>query len=41
MLELDIKKNQDPSIPALPDEVIQQTAELYASMYERLTGTEF
>jgi phosphoribosylaminoimidazole-succinocarboxamide synthase len=31
----------DPAIPALPDEVIEQTAALYASMYERLTGTEF
>jgi phosphoribosylaminoimidazole-succinocarboxamide synthase len=31
----------EPAIPALPDEVIAQTAALYASMYERLTGTEF
>ncbi len=30
-----------PLIPALPDEVIEQTAALYASMYERLTGIEF
>ena len=31
----------EPPIPALPDEVIAQTAELYASMYERLTGNKF
>ena len=33
--------DQDPPIPALPDEVIEQTAALYASMYERLTGNQF
>ena len=32
---------QDPPIPALPQEVIDQTAALYASMYERLTSTPF
>jgi phosphoribosylaminoimidazole-succinocarboxamide synthase len=32
---------EDPPIPALPQQVIDDTAELYASMYERLTGTEF
>ena len=31
----------DPPIPALPDEVINETAALYASMYERLTGRDF
>ena len=31
----------DPSIPALPQEVIEQTANLYASMYERLTSQTF
>ena len=31
----------DPSIPALPSEVIADTAALYASMYQRLTGNEF
>jgi phosphoribosylaminoimidazole-succinocarboxamide synthase len=32
---------EDPPIPALPQQVIDDTAELYASMYERLTGIEF
>ena len=31
----------DPPIPALPQEVIDQTASLYASMYERLTSQSF
>ena len=31
----------DPPIPALPQEVIDQTANLYASMYERLTSQSF
>ena len=31
----------DPPIPALPQEVIDATANLYASMYERLTGNDF
>ena len=33
--------NPDPPIPALPQSVIDDTAALYASMYERLTGTDF
>ena len=32
---------EDPPIPALPQEVIDATANLYASMYERLTGNDF
>ena len=32
---------QEPSIPPLPDEIIGQTSELYATMFERLTGQEF
>ena len=32
---------EDPPIPELPQEVIDQTAELYASMYERLTSENF
>ena len=32
---------EEPPIPALPQEVIDQTAELYASMFERLTGNKF
>ncbi len=32
---------EDPPIPALPQEVVNQTAELYASMFERLTSEEF
>ena len=32
---------EDPPIPALPQEVIDDTAALYASMYERLTGLDF
>jgi phosphoribosylaminoimidazole-succinocarboxamide synthase len=31
----------DPAIPALNDDVISRTAELYADMFERLTGTKF
>jgi phosphoribosylaminoimidazole-succinocarboxamide synthase len=31
----------EPPIPALPSEVIADTAALYASMYQRLTGNEF
>ena len=31
----------EPPIPALPQEVIEQTANLYASMYERLTSQSF
>ena len=31
----------DPPIPALPQQVIDDTAALYASMYERLTGMDF
>ena len=32
---------EDPDIPALPQEVIDTTAALYASMYERLTSLTF
>ena len=32
---------EDPPIPELPQSVIDQTAELYASMYERLTSEKF
>jgi len=32
---------QEPPIPSLPDEIIGQTSELYATMFERLTGQEF
>ena len=32
------KGSSEPSIPPLPDEIITSTAELYASMFERLTG---
>ena len=31
----------EPSIPALPQGMIDKTAKLYASMYERLTGNDF
>tara|TARA_B100000927_G_scaffold196038_3_gene158285 strand:+ start:4035 stop:4946 length:912 start_codon:yes stop_codon:yes gene_type:complete len=31
----------EPQIPALPDSIINQTSELYADMYERLTGQKF
>ena len=31
----------DPPIPELPQTVIDQTADLYASMYERLTSEKF
>ena len=33
--------NEEPPIPALPQSVIDDTADLYASMYERLTGASF
>jgi phosphoribosylaminoimidazole-succinocarboxamide synthase len=32
---------EDPPIPALPQDVVNQTAQLYASMYERLTSEQF
>ena len=32
---------EEPPIPPLPDEIIRQTSELYATMFERLTGQEF
>ena len=32
---------EEPPIPALPQEVIDQTSALYADMYERLTGQTF
>ncbi len=31
----------EPPIPALPDEIIKKTSELYAEMFERLTGMDF
>jgi phosphoribosylaminoimidazole-succinocarboxamide synthase len=31
----------EPPIPALPQSMIDKTAELYSSMFERLTGIEF
>jgi phosphoribosylaminoimidazole-succinocarboxamide synthase len=42
--ELESARNEDredPPIPALPDNIIQQTANLYSSMYERLTSNKF
>ncbi len=42
--ELESARNEDredPPIPALPDNIIQQTADLYSSMYERLTSNKF
>jgi phosphoribosylaminoimidazole-succinocarboxamide synthase len=32
---------EEPPIPALPQSVVDDTADLYASMFERLTGTSF
>ena len=32
---------EEPPIPALPDEIINRTSELYADMFERLTGIDF
>ncbi len=32
---------EEPPIPALPNNIIEKTSELYRSMYERLTGNEF
>ena len=32
---------EEPPIPALPQEIIDQTSALYADMYERLTGQTF
>ena len=39
----DARKNgtEEPSIPALPQSVIDQTSALYVDMYERLTGKSF
>lgn len=42
--ELEAARNDgrdDPPIPALPEDIIQQTADLYSSMYERLTSKKF
>ena len=42
--ELESARNEDredPPIPALPEDIIQQTADLYSSMYERLTSNKF
>lgn len=42
--ELELARNEDredPPIPALPEEIVQQTADLYSSMYERLTSNKF
>jgi phosphoribosylaminoimidazole-succinocarboxamide synthase len=33
--------SEEPPIPALPQSMIDRTADLYASMFERLTGEEF
>ena len=33
--------SEEPPIPALPQEIIDQTSTLYADMYERLTGQTF
>ena len=33
--------SEEPPIPALPGKIIDQTADLYAGMFERLTGEEF
>jgi phosphoribosylaminoimidazole-succinocarboxamide synthase len=32
---------EEPAIPGLPQDIIDQTAELYRSMFERLTGQQF
>ena len=32
---------EEPPIPALPQEIIDQTSDLYATMFTRLTGQEF
>ena len=42
--ELESARNEgrdDPPIPALPDNIIKQTEDLYSSMYERLTSNKF
>jgi phosphoribosylaminoimidazole-succinocarboxamide synthase len=31
----------EPGIPELPQQMIDDTAELYAKLYERMTGLEF
>ena len=32
---------EEPPIPALPQDIIDKTAELYSDMYSRLTGNQF
>ena len=32
---------EEPPIPPLPEHIIAETADLYATMYERLTGQKF
>jgi phosphoribosylaminoimidazole-succinocarboxamide synthase len=39
--ETGISKNEEPPIPALPDNEVTKIADLYKEMYERLTGDAF
>jgi len=32
---------EDPAIPALPKDVIDQTSRIYVLLYEMITGEEF
>lgn len=41
LMEARQKGLPEPDIPALPQEVIDQVAKLYADMYERITGEKF
>ena len=41
LMEAREKGLPEPDIPALPQEVVDQVAKLYADMYERITGEKF
>ena len=41
LMEAREKGLPEPDIPALPQEIIDQVAKLYADMYERITGKKF
>ena len=41
LMEAREKGLPEPDIPALPQEIIDQVAKLYADMYERITGEKF
>lgn len=41
LMEAREKGLEEPDIPALPQDIVDRTSELYVSMYERITGERF